>query len=157
MSSQQTIQIVSRKPVHRSATEGKRLEPPTGPQTVKVSRLDTEGAFEMIEIVVVPGGGPPLHVHEAFDEAFYILDGVLTAKIGDELVELAKGASAVVPAGTIHTWTNRGSQPVRFLQVTAPGSMEELLEALAARPLLSFEEMGQLAQMYGTTILGPPL
>lgn len=157
MMNPKTVQIVSRKTVVRQPGEGKRLEPPMGPQVVKVSRMETEGAFEIIELEVVHGMGAPLHLHPGFDEAFYVLEGVLTARIGDDIVDLPAGASAIVPAGTVHTWTNRGERPVRFLQFTAPGSMEELLEALAARPVLSLEEVTQLADLYGTTILGPPM
>ena len=152
-----TVQIVPRAPVVREPTEGKRLEPAMGPQIVRVSRHETEGAFEMIEIEVVAGAGPPLHVHPGFDEAFYILEGKLTMRIGERMLELGPRGAALVPAGTLHTWKNAGTTPVRFLQVTAPGSMEELLEAFAARPLASPEELAQLAEMYGTVILGPPL
>ena len=43
---------------------------------VKVTAQQTGGAFSMFEIVVPPGGGPPLHRH-APCEAFHVLDGTL--------------------------------------------------------------------------------
>ncbi|HET6404074.1 MAG TPA: cupin domain-containing protein [Candidatus Thermoplasmatota archaeon] len=151
------------KPKIRDATvrqrhEGKLLEPPMGPQLVKLSARETDGVFELIEIEVRPGMGPPLHIHPTFDESFYVLEGTLTLRVGDDMYEVHAGGSAIAPAGEVHSWTNRGDKPMRFLQVTAPGgSMEDMLEAFAARPLLSPEEMAQLAELYGTIVVGPPL
>lgn len=157
MMNPKTLQVPARTPVLRQKGDGKLLQPPMGPQLVKLSRSETDGVFEMIEIEVVPGGGPPLHIHPAFDEAFYVLEGVLTVRLGEETVELRAGGSLVVPAGVVHTWGNRTRAPVRILQITALGAMEEMLEAFAARPLLGFEEMSQLAELHGTTVVGPPL
>lgn len=151
------VKQAPREPVVRLDTSGKRIEPPSGPQTVKVSRADTDGAFEVIEIDVAPGGGPPLHYHPGFDEAFYVTEGVLTLRIGDRIHELSPRSSALVPAGTIHTWKNRGSSLVRFLQMTAPGSMEGFLEAFAADPTRPVDDLIQLAEKHGTNIIGPPL
>jgi mannose-6-phosphate isomerase-like protein (cupin superfamily) len=159
MMNPQTLQ----KPAPRAATvrpsgEGKLLRPPMGDQLVKLSARDTDGALEVIEIEVRPGLGPPLHVHPSFDESFYVLEGALTMRIGERVFDLPAGGSATVPAGTVHTWTNRGAKPMRFLQITTPGgSMEDMLEAFAARPLLSYEELSQLAELYGTVMVGPPL
>ncbi|HVM44708.1 MAG TPA: cupin domain-containing protein [Candidatus Thermoplasmatota archaeon] len=147
-----------REAIVRQRQEGKLLEPPMGPQLVKLSARETAGSFELIEIEVVPGLGPPLHTHPDFDESFYVLEGTLTMRIGERVLDLPAGGSAIVPAGTVHTWTNRGKAPMRFLQITGPGgAMEAMLEAFAQRPLLNPEEMAQLAELYGTIVEGPPL
>ena len=38
----------------------------------------TDGQYFLVEAVVPPGGGPPLHVQTREEEAFYILEGTLT-------------------------------------------------------------------------------
>jgi mannose-6-phosphate isomerase-like protein (cupin superfamily) len=44
----------------------------------------------------------PLHVHHADDEAWYVLDGVLRFRIGDEVFEAGSG-SAVLASKGLHT------------------------------------------------------
>lgn len=41
---------------------------------LKASAIETGGAFSLIETRNPPGGGPPLHLHDSVDEAFYVLD-----------------------------------------------------------------------------------
>ena len=68
-------------------------------------------------IVVVewtdPGGGSdppryiaPLHVHHDDDEAWYVLDGALRVRLGDDDVEVTAGGAVLVPRGTPHTYWN---------------------------------------------------
>jgi len=50
-------------------------------------------------------GGPPrwiapLHLHRNDDEAWYVLEGRLCVKMGDEEVELRAGSGVLVPRGT---------------------------------------------------------
>lgn len=47
----------------------------------------------------------PLHLHRNDDEAWYVLEGVLCVKVGDEDVELRAGSGVLVPRGTPHTHT----------------------------------------------------
>ncbi|MDN5859957.1 MAG: hypothetical protein L0H84_15185, partial [Pseudonocardia sp.] len=39
---------------------------------------DTGGAYSLMEVTALPGAEPPPHMHNAEDEAFYILDGAWT-------------------------------------------------------------------------------
>src|ERR1041385_7504877 len=43
--------------------------------TVKASGRETGGAFCLIEVMVPPQSGPPPHIHQREDEAFYIIEG----------------------------------------------------------------------------------
>ncbi len=43
--------------------------------TIKASGEETGGTFALIEALVTPGNGPPPHIHNREDEAFYILEG----------------------------------------------------------------------------------
>ena len=48
----------------------------------------------------------PLHAHLDEDEAWYVLDGVLGFRIGDDEVVAERGTAVVVPGGTPHTYWN---------------------------------------------------
>jgi quercetin dioxygenase-like cupin family protein len=91
---------------------------------VKVTAEQTAGAFSMFEIVVAPGGGPPLHRH-APCEAFHILDGTLLI-LGAEGAETpARPGDTVFVAGNApHSYRNPGPGTARFLVTLAPAGFE---------------------------------
>ena len=68
-----------------------------------------------------PAGPPrliaPLHLHRKDDEAWYILEGTLRARVGNEEVEARAGSGVLVPRGTPHTYWNPSSEPARYLLV----------------------------------------
>jgi quercetin dioxygenase-like cupin family protein len=99
----------------------------------RVRSEDTAGQYGLIE-QVVPAGfpGPPLHVHPDFEETFYVIEGQIAVRVGDEAHEAGPGAVAVVPRGTPHTFANPTDAPVRMLVLVTPGGFERYFEALAA-------------------------
>jgi len=58
-----------------------------------------------------------LHLHRSDDEAWYVLEGVLRVKVGNEDLELRAGSGALVPRGTPHTYWNPGPDRVRYLLI----------------------------------------
>jgi mannose-6-phosphate isomerase-like protein (cupin superfamily) len=71
-----------------------------------------------------PPGPPrwiaPLHLHRNDDEAWYVLQGTLCVKRGDEVVELRAGSAALVARGTPHTYWNPTPERVRYLLIMTP-------------------------------------
>ncbi|HWH59187.1 MAG TPA: cupin domain-containing protein [Terriglobales bacterium] len=59
----------------------------------------------------------PLHIHRSDDEAWYVLEGVLCVRNGDEDVELRPGSGVIVHRGTPHTYWNPGPAPARYLLI----------------------------------------
>jgi uncharacterized cupin superfamily protein len=52
----------------------------------------------MSETTIAPGSqGPPPHRHKRLHDMFYVLDGVLTMRLGDETHEVRAGTFACVP------------------------------------------------------------
>jgi len=49
----------------------------------KALAAETGGALALWESLLPRGFSPPLHVHSREDEAFYVLDGELTFRLGD--------------------------------------------------------------------------
>lgn len=72
----------------------------------------------------------PLHVHHDDDEAWYVLEGVLRFRLGDEIFEAGSGAAVLAPKGTPHAYGNaRGGHPARYLLVMTP-KIRSLVQAL---------------------------
>ncbi len=103
-----------------------------GSIAIRLRSEDTDGRLGLIE-QVVPAGypGPPLHVHPDFDETFYVLDGTLAFRIGDDTIDAGPGTVAFVPRGTPHTFVNRSGEPVHSLVLVNPGGFERYFEVLA--------------------------
>ena len=82
----------------------------------------------------LPGefGGPPLHRHPSTIDSFYVLDGTLTVTLGDRVGEAGPGTYALAPAGSAHTFSNRGREPVRMLNLMVPGGFDGYFEEAAA-------------------------
>jgi mannose-6-phosphate isomerase-like protein (cupin superfamily) len=69
--------------------------------------------------------GPPSHVHDDEDDAFYVLDGELTFLLaGGAEVAAPAGTFVLVPPGVEHTFENRTDAPVRILNVHAPAGFD---------------------------------
>src|SRR5687767_10375104 len=45
----------------------------------------TGGIFSLFEALIRKGVEPPVHVHSLGDEFFYVLEGEITFKVGDEI------------------------------------------------------------------------
>lgn len=82
-----------------------------------------------------------------------MLEGVLTVRVGDETRELGAGSFVCVPPGTVHTFSNPGNEPVRFLNFNTPAGWENYMRDLAAAAAADGgmpppEEMGKIASRY---------
>ena len=72
----------------------------------------------------------PLHVHHGDDEAWYVLEGVLRFRIGDETCEAGPGSAVLAPKGTPHAYGNaRRGRSVRYVLVMTP-RIQALIHAL---------------------------
>ena len=120
--------------------------------TIKATGEDTGGSFYLGEVAIQPGfAGPPRHVHERLHDMFYVLEGTLTMQLGDEILELGPGSFASLPPGTVHTFSNRSEQPVRFLNFNTPAGWENYMRDLAAALAAgnpTAAEMGHIASRY---------
>jgi quercetin dioxygenase-like cupin family protein len=82
---------------------------------------------------------------------FYVLDGVLTVRLGEETQQLEPGSFVCVPAGVVHTFSNTSDRPVRFLNFNTPAEwenyMRDLAEAARSGPLTS-DVISRVASRY---------
>jgi mannose-6-phosphate isomerase-like protein (cupin superfamily) len=73
----------------------------------------------------------PLHLHRSEDEAWYVLEGRLGFRVGDEEMEAGPGGAVVVPAAAPHSYWNAGTARTRYLLVMGPQTAA-LVEAIHA-------------------------
>ena len=100
--------------------------------TVLLRSEETAGVVSMIELSSDAGfAGPPLHRHD-FDEAFYVLEGELTFKLGDEVFTRTAGELAFAPRNVAHTYANHSDAPARALLVCTPAGFERYFARSAA-------------------------
>lgn len=116
------------------------------------ARLLSGGLVEMSEIPA--GHMPPLHVHHAEDEGFFVLDGAVTLFTpGDEL-HLAEGDFFLAPRGVPHTY-RVGDSPARWL-VTHTDGFADFVASVSELPEPDPERLSEVAAEHDIEILGPP-
>lgn len=99
---------------------------------IKATKASTSGGFTMSDTTIAAGfPGPPPHWHHFLTDTFYVLEGTLTVRLGDELVEARPGDYVCIPPGNPHTFSNRSEVPVRFLNINSPGGWEDYLRDVA--------------------------
>jgi quercetin dioxygenase-like cupin family protein len=86
---------------------------------------DTKGAFTVVEIKEMPGYKTALHLHPHWDEAFYVIEGVLTVNINGTINNYPAGSYVLIPRGTPHGQGNFGTVPNRVLLTFTPSAYEE--------------------------------
>ena len=98
-----------------------------------------------------------MHVHEVQEDTFFILNGVLTAQIGDEIIELREGDFATAPPGVPHTFTNANRNEIaRVVNVMTPGiGFDHYITGAMSGAAPA--EMERLGKEYGVTLVGPSL
>lgn len=89
------------------------------------SSKDTKGAFSVFEIKEMPGYKTAWHRHPYWDEAFYVIEGVLTLKMNDTINNYPAGSYVLIPRGTPHGQGNFSTVPNRFLLTFTPSAYEE--------------------------------
>lgn len=133
--------------------------------TVKAGGEQTRNAFTLIEWGAPVGFSPPLHVHQAEEEAFYVLEGEMTVTCGDRTWKATAGSFVLLPRGIPHTFVVDGPTPLKGLQITAPAGFEHFAAEAgepAAKPTLppawqpDIQKLLSAAAKYGYEIKAPP-
>ena len=89
----------------------------------------TGSAFSLMEERLPKGAEPPPHVHRREDECFFVLDGALTVRIGDQTFDARPGSFVFCPRDVPHLLTVE-SDEVRMPTLCIPGGVEQLFVEL---------------------------
>jgi mannose-6-phosphate isomerase-like protein (cupin superfamily) len=141
------------EPVVLTAGQGELVVMGAGGVAIKATGAQTGGTFYLGECELAGGfEGPPPHTHERLHDMFFVLEGTLTMRLGDEEHELAPGTFVCVPPTVVHTFSNPGPAPVRFLNFNTPSGWEGYMRDVAnlsrngTNP--SGQEIGEIAARY---------
>jgi quercetin dioxygenase-like cupin family protein len=93
----------------------------------------TGGAYTIVEVTVLPGSGPPLHLHRDEDEAFIVLEGEFEFAAAGETVRVRAGGTIAVARGTPHKFTAVGPSPGRLVGVVRPAGLERFFAEAGTR------------------------
>ncbi len=94
--------------------------------TIKAGELGQGRQLAIIEYTTRRGEEPPDHTHPTEDEIFYVLQGALSFRCGEETFELENSGVVFLPRGIPHGYTIRSEGEVRLLVVTAPAPEEAI-------------------------------
>src|SRR4029453_16471826 len=73
-------------------------------------------SFAVMESVIPPfWPGPGLHLHRAYDEAVYVLDGTVTFTLDGVEHTCPAGSCVFMPRGVSHGFANPSAAPARIL------------------------------------------
>jgi quercetin dioxygenase-like cupin family protein len=90
---------------------------------LKLTGEQSGGDWAVVEWRVRAGGEPPMHTHTREDETLYVLEGAITAYVGDEKIDVEAGSYAALPKNVSHGFTVRGDE-VRLLVTLEPAGAE---------------------------------
>ena len=90
---------------------------------LKLAGEESGGDWAVVEWRLRAGDEPPIHIHTREDETLYVLDGAITAFVGDERIEVEAGSYAALPKDVPHGLTVRGDE-ARLLVTLAPAGAE---------------------------------
>jgi mannose-6-phosphate isomerase-like protein (cupin superfamily) len=88
---------------------------------------DTGGPTDPLRLIAPP------HLHRSDDEAWYVLEGTLRVRRGDEVIEAHAGSGVFVPRGVPHTYWNPNPTRTRYLLVMT-ANIYRLIQAIHAMP-----------------------
>lgn len=129
------------------------LQGPLG-AVLMLSGGQTAGRLSVLEHPLAPRAlGSPVHTHRHEDEYSVVLEGVIGAQIGDQVVEAGPGAVLVKPRGVPHAFWNPGDDPARLLEIISPAGFEQyftgLAEIFSAPGPPDTERLAELTGRYG--------
>jgi mannose-6-phosphate isomerase-like protein (cupin superfamily) len=112
------------------------------------------------------GASPPLHAHTDLDDSFYVLDGRMVVRCGDDVAIATAGSWVQFPSGVPHTFRVI-DRPARILLVHADNSFIHAITTIG-RPASgddtptttsgpTIDEFNQAPAAHRITNLGPPM
>lgn len=117
-----------------------------GGQYILAEWQDSGGAIGQKRMIA------PTHVHHSDDEAWYVLEGKLIFRIGEDEVEAGAGAAVMVPRGTVHTYWNPSTEPARYIIVMTP-NIHRLIQAIHAMPVRSRQALERVFEEHNSSLL----
>jgi mannose-6-phosphate isomerase-like protein (cupin superfamily) len=90
----------------------------------KLSGKDTAGNLCIYDTTRTGRGGPPLHVHFAQDEWFFVREGEYIFKVGDGIFHLKAGDSLLAPRNVPHAFSSLSARSVLIVAFQPTGTID---------------------------------
>ena len=130
-------------------------------------RVAPQMAGVVLEMTLPVGHSPALHIHETLDDTWYVIDGRMAARCGDDEFVINDGDWVSMPRGVPHTFRVMSETAV-VLGVMTPGRFETIFRELgvpAARRTLpdpgtvpfDVPRVMEEQRRRGTEVVGPPM
>jgi quercetin dioxygenase-like cupin family protein len=97
--------------------------PVVGRYTIKASAAQSQGSLSQILVRDSRGAATPMHIHLDADETFYVIEGEMTAVLGDERFVAHTGDYVFLPRGVPHCWVVT-SERIEMLITCGPAGTE---------------------------------
>jgi quercetin dioxygenase-like cupin family protein len=117
----------ARKGLHSAPGEG-TVFARANEATVKVSAVDTNGAFEIIDERCKPGFKSRLHIHTKSYQTCYVMEGAGEFLVGDETFAARAGSCVHIPPGVPHQVSTQNG--MRMLMVYSPAGIGAMFAAM---------------------------
>ena len=128
-------------------------------QRVLLTGNDTGGSYALIEDFNPPGMGIPLHLHRNEDEMFYVVEGEVEFRIGNEISKASAGTTVHIPRDIPHAFTIIVEVSAKMLIMLIPAGLEKYFEELSQLPsdeAPDMEKVVAISARYGIEFLSAP-
>lgn len=121
----------------------------------------------VLEMTLPAGSAPPLHVHDDLDDTWYILEGRMAVRCGDDELAVGAGHWVSMPRGVPHTFRVVSEGEARILLVHDNPSFRDLVRDLGTpapfralpsnQTLPPIDELVRIAASHDLRPVGPPM
>ncbi|MEO6171573.1 MAG: cupin domain-containing protein [Arenimonas sp.] len=112
-------------PVVKLPDQGQRLDLIVGEIVIKASSKETQGNISQVVLFEKPGYATTLQTNSRTDISLFVVEGVLTLRIRDQVVAYPANSFVYIPRGTPHAHANLTNKPVRLFMTFSPGGYEQ--------------------------------
>lgn len=82
--------------------------------------LHTTGHVQLVVMTLRPGEAIGAEVHQHNDQVLTFVEGTVRADVAGDTRQVSPGDIVIVPAGTLHNFTNTGDGPARLYTLYSP-------------------------------------
>jgi mannose-6-phosphate isomerase-like protein (cupin superfamily) len=136
--------------------------------TLVVEHRNAPGMDTVVMEMTLPlGSAPPLHVHDNLDDTWYVLEGQMVVRCGEDISIVSAGYWVSMPRGVPHAFMVVGNCDARILLVHDNASFRDLIRELGvpagahnvpAQPVFPpMQELARVAASHDLTPIGAPM
>lgn len=119
--------MVRKNPIlYCSSTQGKFVLSAGNLYRIIMHGNKTGGRFSLMEAILKPGQGAPMHIHTLEDEAFFVLEGEMTFYGENDSIKVKREGFVTFGPGEKRGFVNNGDVDARVLLFYSNAGIEEM-------------------------------